>query len=299
MVPLFKKAVSICSCTGAVLLLFFFLATPFIARGEIFYELNPDYYLSFPLPVIESQNLFLYLQPQNDFLSGFDFWLDNVGEAGTAAFILRNAQNSIVAEKTINIGTTLPSPGGTRVHVGLDNAVQVSSTEVYDLEIATVMPDLRFYYADNVKIIQHSSPVFSPFLTGVTKINNVQKDFVIKFALYEDGDTQPPQISNFIITQQDSNFVTLAFNANEPIDYKVDYGLAGGLQNLGSPYQNTFDSCTYGIKTCSLLLGIEPEKLYSYTIGAKDSWGNQAFFSGQFLMHALATPTPPINPPDM
>lgn len=274
------------------------LSSPARVEAGVFYELNPDSYLASPLLAATSQNLYLLFKPQNDFLTGFDVWVDNVGPSGAVTFALRNDADSIVSTKTISVGTINPVQGGTKLHVNFPGAAAISNTKIYSLQIATDMPDARFYYVDNVKIIQHTSPVLSPYLTGVTKINDAEQDFVLKFALYEDSDTAAPQINNLTVTQQTSASALVSFNANEPVDYKIDYGLAGGGQNLGFAYQNVFTPCAVGIVKCYIPLTVEPEKTYSFSIGVRDSWNNEAFFTGQFLIHALTSSTSTTTPPE-
>lgn len=299
--PMFKHKNIFFVCAAIFLIVLISTAARVEAHGNLFYSLNPDYYLAKPLTIASSQSLYIFFQPQNDFLNSFDLWLDNLGAPGSATLILRNDAGAILKQTNVWLDTMPVINGGTLTHIDFSDSVPIINTKVYSLEINSSMPALRVYFVNSTEILQHSSNPTLKYLSGVTRINSSEKDFVLKFALYEANDEQAPKISNFLITPANNfNAVTFTFNANEPIDYKLDYGLQGEGQNSGFPYSGTFTICTKDITKCSISISITTGTTYSYTIAAKDEWGNQALFSGQFIVNLpVVTPTPTSTPTPM
>ena len=59
------------------------------AAGNKYFEFAPDTDRTISLAEVNTPSQMVY--PQNDFISGFDIWIDNSGQPGSATFTLKDA----------------------------------------------------------------------------------------------------------------------------------------------------------------------------------------------------------------
>ncbi len=281
------------------LLILIFLALPLVsfASGNLFFEFNPDSSNFLNVASLASpKEIFI---PQNDFLGGFDFWFDNSGSSGTVTFELRNSVNTLLASRTVTVPTITPVSGGKRFHVDFSQ-IAVSSTKKYSISIITQMPDLRIYYSSRINLIGHNAPYTSGYYNGVAEIGSEEKEFSFKFGLYESFETAPPVLSNITTVGMSQYQTDVDFNANEPVDYRVDYGISGQGYTQSTNFSGVYKFCNAGISICSLSMATQANKSYDYLLVATDIWGNEAQFSGSFISGAgisTQSPTPSESPP--
>jgi len=131
------------------------------AHGTVFYEFNPDSATGLNIvSTNESAQLFL---PQNEFLGGMDFWVDNSGSPGPVTFELYNENNVLITTKTVTVPTILPISGGKKLNFDFNNQLSVSDNEIYTLKIISTLPNLNFYYANRIKLLGHNDPYVSQY----------------------------------------------------------------------------------------------------------------------------------------
>jgi hypothetical protein len=119
-------------------------------------------------------------------------------------------------------------------------------------------------------------------IDGYVRINNENQDWSFNFSLHETTETVPPAISSFFIGFIPPARVGFFFNANEPVDMKVEYNLLpdGVTQTVG--YFDEYVECPEGGEQCDVQIDVIPERSYTYQITVKDEWGNTSISSGGF-----------------
>jgi len=278
-----------------IALLFFILSViegPLIAHahGSPFLEFAPD--ISDRLKVSDVATPAQEFQPKNDFLGAFDLWVDNEGSAGSATFEIIDQNGSVVARKTQTIPHLPAVWSGNQIHVDLDNTISISSEETYRVRIVSGPPQLYLYYADKTQLLQHNTLYYSEYFIRSAWLGNTEQNFAFKIIIYEVEDTAPPIITNATTTEVNYYTERIEFNANEPIDFKIDYAPIDGEEKSTS-YTGTFRVCEP--VACGANLTVEPgKKTYAYTITAKDEWGNEGTKVGTFI----SPPSPPTPTPD-
>jgi hypothetical protein len=275
------------------LLILFFILWPFAfvsAHGDLFIEFNPD--SSDSLNILYSSDPIQIFLPQNEFLGGMDFWVDNSGSQGLATFELRDANNVVVASKTLNIPTILDTSGGQRLHIDFDNQIWVANNQNYSMKIISALPDLNIYYANRINLISHNAPYISQYINGVANVGGIVQDYSFKFALYEGSEVSPPVISNANVINTSANESVISFSANEPVDFKAKYGLSGQGFTQTTSYVGGYTYCGSGINLCSLPIYVLPNTNYDYMLFVRDTWGNEATFSGAFVSFDSGLPAP-------
>jgi hypothetical protein len=265
------------------------------SHGVAFFEFNPD--ISDSLNVISlSQPAEIFL-PQNEFIGGVDFWVDNSGNSGTAIFELRNENNVLIRSKTITIPNIPVIFGGQRMHVDFNSQTAVTSNKNYYINIISSMPDLNIYSVDRIQIIGHNAPYVSEFINGIASLAGVKQDFSFKFALYENTEFSPPSILNLITSYVSPTQTRLDFNSNEPVDYSVDYGPTGGAYNQKVDFNGQFEYCGSGIVFCTINIPTVPNLSYDFQLTVKDVWSNESQSTGSFISSSgEQTPTPSTSP---
>jgi hypothetical protein len=269
---------------------------PFIAgaHGDKYLEFFPDRSSSLKVADVETPSQVFYAQ--NDFLGSFDFWVANPGSSGTATFSLLNAQGIVITSKTVTVPTIALTTDGTKFHVDLNSQLPVLADDKYSIRITTSMPDLYLYYANRVQLVSHNAPFVSPYVTGVAKLGNEEQIFSFKYALYETSESSAPIISNLAWSVLSESQMKVLFNANEAIDYKVEYGPSGYTQSTN--FLGDYSFCTEGINDCSITVSVSPDTQYQYRLTVKDSWGNQSQATGTFTSGQAQTPSPTPTPTD-
>jgi len=275
--------------TGIILTIF---GMPFFvfAHGTRYLEFNPDTTSS--LKIADGATPSQVFFPQSDFLGGFDVWLANPGSSGTAVFDLLNEQENVIATKTVAIGNIVETSDGTRFHIDLNSQISVLGNQKYSIKATSSMPELRLYYSNRVKVVAHNAPIASEYITGVGKLGEEEQEFSFKYALYETTETSAPILSNVAWTVISPDQMRVDFNANEPVDYKIEYGPAGQGYPQSIGFTNEYHFCVLGIAACNFMVSVSPNINYQYILTVKDSWGNQSQSSGTFNSGQGLTPTP-------
>lgn len=281
--------------TGALFLISIW-TVPFFAQahGTPFFDFNPAIVDAvFVSSIGTPAQVFT---PQNDFLSSFDLWLDNRGEPGTANFEVRDLNNQLISTINESIPNIPVNRNGVRFHVDLPSQIPLVGADKYKIVILTAMPDLRIFYGQRLRVLQHNDQYVPEHTNDYALFGNEREQFSFKFTLYETAETVPPVISNlnqFVLSLYN---IRLEFNASEPVDFKVSYGPNGQPPTASLPYSGTYELCGFGINTCDATLTVSPDMVYSYTLTAKDSWGNSGEMTGTFSS-ASSTPSSPEPPP--
>ena len=269
-----------------------FLFSPLFvfAHGEDYLEFNPD--ASVPLKVVEAAIPSQVFYVQNDFLGGFDLWLANSGSSGVTTFELLNEQGSVLATRTVTVPTISETDNGTKFHVDLSSQVAVFANKKYSVKVTSAMPQLKLYYSERIQLVQHNAPFVSEYITGVGKLGPEEQTFSFKYALYETTESSVPLVSNVSWTVISENQMRADFNANEPVDFRIEYGLSGQSTNWTGEYQ----FCVEGVMTCSLFINVIPDTTYQYVLSVKDSWGNQSQSTGTFQSGQSQSPSSTPSP---
>lgn len=276
-----------------LVIIIFGLAWTHPVHAALFYEFNPDYSQS--LLVATSETVSEVFLPLNDFLGGLDFWVSDASTPADVTFTLYNPAGTAVTERTIAVPPIEDAPGGTRLHVNLAQ-VAVTGNAPYRVRIATANPSLRLYYADSTQLIAHNGSPLAAYAGGLARIGTNDMGFSFKFALYENQESNPPQLTGVTVTQVSPNQTTITFNANEPVDRNLQYG----SQTIA--YDGDFSSCAPAISVCTLTLAVSPATVYPFTLTVKDVWGNQVAETGTFTTLSdnspqTPTPTPVVTAP--
>ena len=280
--------------------LFFLLPLSALGHGVNYLEFNPDYFRTRSLNVSTSGAVYEIFLPVNEFLSGFDLWFDNSGSAGLASFELWNGNGQLIATKGLTISHIDPISGGQRTHIDLNSQISVVAGNKHRLKISSTMPELQIYYSDRIKFLGHNEPHLSDYLNGAAEVNGEEKEFSFKYALYETVESSAPSISNIGWTVISPEQMRIDFNVNEPIDYRIEYGISGQGYGQSTNFIGEYRFCVQGTALCSILVSVFPDFEYQYTLTVKDSWGNQSqtvgtFESGQGQT-STSTPTPTLSP---
>ncbi len=281
------------------MILFLFFPLVVFAHGDKYLELNPDRSNSLKDAdvAIPSQIFFA----QNDFLGGFDLWLANLAAAGIATFSLINEQGIVLTTKTAIIPTIALTSSGTKFHVDFNSQFPVLADNKYSIQIATSMPELRLYYTDRVQVISHNAPPVSEYLTGVARLGAEEQLFSFKYALYETNETSAPILSNIGWTVVSATQMKIDFNANEAVDYRIEYGPSGppaGGYTQSTNFLGDYEFCTEGISNCDVTIPVFSDATYQYLLTAKDYWGNQSQATGTFTSGQAQIPSPTPTPTD-
>lgn len=272
------------------------------AHGNNYLEFSPDKTSS--LRVIDVATPSQVFYAQNDFVGGFDIWVANPGETGTATFTLLNDQGSTLTSKTVSIPYLAETSNGTKLHVDFNSQVTVLADDKYSIKVTSLMPELRLYYSDRVQLVSHNAPFVSPYITGVARLGSEEQTFSFKYALYETTESSVPIISSMSWVVVSNIQMRAEFNANEPVDYKIEYGPVPSAGGSGQEYtQSTsfiggYQLCAEGIAICSINISVLPNTIYQYRLMVKDFWGNQGQLTGTFSsgQEQMPTPTPTLSP---
>ena len=275
-----------------------FLLLPIItsAASVSYFEFNPDSFKTQSINVSSTGPLYQVFLPVNEFFGGFDFWFDNTGDSGDVSFGLYNKNDILIASKALAVKHINHIDGGQRVHVDWDSQLSVNGSEKYKIKIESTLPELEIYYADRIEFLGHNAPYSTSYLNGAAIVGGDEREYSFKFSLYESVEHIPPVISGANVTILSYDQARLDFHANEPVDYRVDYGLSGQVSNLYVPFTGQYNYCNQGIGVCSIFLDINPNSNYQYILIVKDVWNNQSQATGVFNSQSVSTPTPTGTP---
>jgi len=190
----------------------------------------------------------------------------------------------------MSIPTIAATEGGQRFHVHFSQ-VSVTSDAKYSIKIETSMPDLRLYYSDRIKYLGYNAPHTSPYLSGVAKLGSQEQDFSFKYALYEVGETSPPILSNVTATPLSETETEITFNANEPVDFRVEYGPDGMAYTQQTSFIDIYTPCVESVSLCSITIATIGGTQYEFRLTARDVWDNNIAVTGTFQTPG-ETPTP-------
>lgn len=269
----------------------FLIAFPFFATAQT----EQKYYEAAPTTTSGAINISAFgaveqtFRPNNDFVSGFDVWLDNTGDSGTLRFALLDSTDSVRASQSVTVGTLAPKWGGTRTHLNLGANSVTTSTAVYKLKLWTTMPQLKIYYVSGVDLLLHNASALQNAdpVMRTAYLDATEQTFVFKTAFYEmSADTAPPAVSGLSFTAPNANQMTATFNANEPVDYKIDYrstyNTSGIVDIETGSYSGNYNFCVDSALPCTLTIPVFPNITYDYQLSVRDYWGNLTTITGSF-----------------
>jgi hypothetical protein len=260
------------------IIIFLSAGTVFAAEKK-FFEFAPD---AANGVYFYNRTLYQPFQPNNDYVSGVDVWLDNVGDAGTAVFGLLDKNGDILASKNASIPYTPKTWGGKVFHVEFSDSFNVVSKDVYKIKITSAMPDLEIYSVSKVQLLSHNEAYPVESFLDTAFFGAERQNFSLKLALYENNDVLAPNLSNVAIKIISQTEAKIEFNANEPIDYKIGYSSTQRQFSTSTEFNGVYSFCNEGVALCSLKLSVFPDSHYDYELAVKDSWGNESRASGSF-----------------
>lgn len=263
------------------------------AHGNSFFEFAPNT-VSKSLTVSKVETPYQFFKPYNDFIGGFDIWIENQGAAGYASFGLRDSNDNLLAAKTVSVPYTAEKWGGAKLHVDFDEPVNVSSTAMHKIKILSSMPKLKIYYAEKNQLLLHNTyQYFLADAVGTARLGSVDQDFSFKFALYEGNDNLAPIISNVTTSAVSASETKIEFGANEPVDHKIIFSADGEVAQT-IDFSGNYRLCPVGLGVCGSVLSVKTDKFYTYQLFVKDEWGNEAQLSGFF--ESMKSVLPPESP---
>lgn len=276
------------------ILLFPILAS---AHGNGFFEFNPDAYKTSSLLVATGDTPYEIFVAQNDFLDGFDLWASNANTPSDLTVTLYNSQSTQLSTKTIALAALADIAGGHKIHLDLPGQLAVSNTNPYSLKITSTSPKVRLYYANRTEVLQHNAPYPSTYQNGVARLGTEEKDFSFKFGLYEITETAPPVVTNMSAQGVSQALGRVQFNANEPVDYRLDYSIQGQAFSQLVNYTSGYSFCLPGISLCQIDAPAQAGQTYAFQLTVKDVWGNQTTATGTFTTPAdPSVPAPTLMP---
>lgn len=267
------------------------------AHGNNYFEFNPDPFRTKPFSISSGGVIYEVFLPSNEFLGGFDIWLDNSGSSGLASFELWRGGN-LITTKSLTVPHIDPIAGGQKVHVDWSYLIPIVSNSKYKIKISSTMPELQIYYASRVKFLGHNEPHISDYLNGAAEIDGEEREFSFKFGLYETSETLVPVISNVGWAIISEGEMKVSFNANEPVDYKIEYGPSGQGYTQSSNFSGNYSFCNESVGICNIMVSVIPGTTYQYTLTVKDFWGNQGQATGTFTSGEVQSPSPTQTPSD-
>src|SRR3989344_5956303 len=122
--------------------LFFFLSIAGAFAAELKY-FESSYDAAGNLTLATAGPSYQYFIPYDDYISGFDIWVEKEGNSGTASFGLRDGNDNLLASKTINISYIARTPGGQKLHIAFAQPMAVVSNQIYKIKIISSMPKLK------------------------------------------------------------------------------------------------------------------------------------------------------------
>lgn len=283
---------------------FFFLSAPgVLAANQNYFEFSPD--LTASLKIAGLQAPAQSFIPFNDYVSGFDIWLENQGSAGNLVVSLEDAAGTELARKTVTAPHTVKTWFGQKFHFDFNSAVSVSAGSGYKVHFETSLPELKIFYANLAQLRQHNADYSIDKAVSPALLAGVEQDFAFKFALYDsDSDRSDPEILNAVPVLISPEQVEIRFNSNEPVDSQIEFGESGGSLNQNSPFNQFFRRCNLEISTCTKSLDVLPDRQYDFKLTLRDYWNNEAYATGTFRTSAgwvyqapTSTPSGDNQPP--
>jgi len=266
-------------------------ATSVFAHGSGYFAFDPD--TSSPLLPPSGAAVYEVFRPHNDFLRGLDIWVDNVTGTADVSFGLRDENNDLLAAKTVTVPVLAAKWGGNKVHVDFDSSVPVAYDREYKIKILTDDTNLRIYKANRISVVLHNADDISEPLIGFARLNAVDQNYSLKYALYETTEASLPAIVSASGTAVSETQAKISFSATEPVDAQVEYGPADGAYTNTAGFSGVYKICVPLAPACSVIIGVVAGTNYNFRLTVKDEWGNTAEFVSSF-----GTPGAPPPPSD-
>lgn len=267
------------------------------AAGSVSFEFSPDG--GEPLRLVAFEEPYELFTPQNDYISGVDFWIENEGDAGEASFGLRDPQNQLLTAATAQIPYTASRWGGKKLHIDFPSSIRLSQNGAYRVRLLTSMSSLKIYYAPRPRILEHNASYPGAFLWGAAELDAELQDFSFKFATYETQESLAPEVTNASSTVLSPREARVSWNANEPVDGRVEFAAAGsGVTQQAGP-TGEYRFCGAAVAPCALTLSVFPNMLYHYMLSVADEWGNETAVSGMFVTPSEGTVPTAVGTPTM
>lgn len=225
-------------------------------------------------------------KPANDYISGFSIWIDNIGSSGSATFNILDENNNSVAVKTATIPYLAKKWGGHLFFVQFNEQIAVNSAQNYKIKIQSALPKLEIYYVNKEEYLEHNASYMSRIILGPAYLSSIEQNFIFKTALYEQNETSQPSVGNLNFEALQNNAMRVEFNANEPVDYKIEYQKTfqsdGGADARITNFSGNYATCINGMEKCYIEFTVVPDSTYNFQLYVKDYWGNQLVLTGAF-----------------
>ncbi|GIW66674.1 MAG: hypothetical protein KatS3mg095_0572 [Candidatus Parcubacteria bacterium] len=224
--------------------------------------------------------------PFNDFLSGFDLFVNNEKITDLDITIL-DKNDQIFWKKKVGIPVINGGWWGKEYFITLGDNYPINSGEEYKIIIKgdRINSSIDLFVKNVLEMLQGSeSYLYFPENLRKIKIDGVETNYTLKLALYENKETIPPIISNFNLEVINSQMVRITFNSNEPIIYSLRY--RDNIDLTTSTFSiNYFENCPYQIKDCQIILDVFPGRVYNFVLEAYDYWQNKTEKEGSFQVN--------------
>ncbi len=228
--------------------------------------------------------------PFNDFLSGFNLFVNNLKVKDLDITIL-DKNNQVFWQKKIGIPIINGGWWGREYFIPLGDNYQINSGDEYKLIIKgnSASSSMDIFVKDVLEMLQGTeSYLYFPENLKNLKIDGKETNYALKLAFYENKETIPPIISNFRLEIIDNQTVNILFNSNEPIIYLLKY--KSNLDFSTSTFEiNYFENCPYKVKDCQILLTVFPEREYNFLLEVYDYWQNKTEKEGSFKISGATT----------
>lgn len=274
--------------TGLISALMLLLPSGVLAAAYV--EYAPDY--SEPTTVQVGSTVTQAFKPLNDRLAAVEVWVSTGGVPASLQASLVNASGSVVSSAVVSLGAIADTSGGTRTRITFPAQIAVSGEQTYRLNLTPSGSAVKLYYSTSVAIAPGSGDGASSYSHGAAVVNGAEQGYSYKFALIENNESTNPVINNVQLSQPAIGQAVITFRSSEPVDTQTVYG------TKAVPWTGEYTPCLPDIAVCAVTLKPTPGTAYTYSLTARDSWGNAATIDGSFTAigagpagGATATPT--------
>lgn len=228
--------------------------------------------------------------PFNDFLSGFDLFINNPKVIDLDITIL-DKNNQVFWQKRVGIPIINGGWWGQQYFITLGDNYPINSGEEYKIFIKGNLNNssIDIFVRNILEILQGTeSYLFFPENLKNLKIDNKEINYTLKFALYENKETIPPIISNLRLEVINSQRAKVIFNSNEPIIYAFKY--KSSLDSTTSTLEiNYFENCPYQVRDCQITFDVLEGRDYNFLLEAYDYWQNKTEKEGNFQVLGISS----------
>lgn len=277
------------SCLSSFLVLLLLVKVIFAQEVFKFFEFAPRSQEKIAISKNSLEESFI---PFNDFLSGFDLFINNPKIRDLDITIL-DKNNQVFWQKRVGIPIIDGGWWGQQYFITLGDNYQINSGEEYKLIIKGNLSNssIDIFVKNVLEILQGTENyLYFPENLKKLKLDGQETNYTLKLALYENKETIPPVISNFRLEIINSQVAKILFNSNEPITYIFKY--KSNLDSTTSTFEiNYFENCPYQIKDCQITIDVVPGRNYNFLLEAYDYWQNKTEKEGSFQVLATSTDT--------